>query len=64
MQSRLSYERVREGLTHLGMSVALEEVRMQQQAPIDLVDRLLEVELKTRHDRRPHPANDVVNLTC
>ncbi|MFN2168562.1 MAG: ATP-binding protein, partial [Anaerolineae bacterium] len=59
MQSRLSYERVREGLVHLKMDAALEsldnaleEVRIQQQAPIDLMDRLLEVELKARHDRR------------
>jgi len=59
MQSQLSYERVRQGLEDLQMSTALEAldntleaVRVEELPPIELVDRLLDIELKARHDRR------------
>jgi len=59
MQAQLSYERVRQGLEDLQMNTALEAldntleaVRVEELPPIELVDRLLDVELKARHDRR------------
>ncbi len=59
MQAQLSYERVRQGLEDLQMSTALEAldntleaVRVEELPPIELVDRLLDIELKARHDRR------------
>ncbi len=59
MQSQLSYERVRQGLEDLQMGTALEAldntleaVRVEELPPIELVDRLLDIELKARHDRR------------
>jgi len=59
MQSQLSYERVRQGLEDLQMGTALEAldntleaVRVEELPPIELVDRLLDIELKARHERR------------
>jgi DNA replication protein DnaC len=59
MQAQLSYERVRQGLEDLQMNTALEAldntleaVRVDELPPIELVDRLLDIELKARHDRR------------
>lgn len=59
MQAQLSYERVRQGLEDLKMNTALEAldntleaVRVEERPPIELVDRLLDIELKARHDRR------------
>jgi len=59
MQAQLSYERVRQGLEDLQMGTALEAldntleaVRVEELPPIELVDRLLDIELKARHDRR------------
>lgn len=59
MQAQLSYERVRQGLEDLQMNTALEAldnmleaVRVEELPPIELVDRLLDIELKARHDRR------------
>ena len=59
MQSELSYTRVREGLEALRMTSALsvldnvlETARIDELPPVDVLDRLLEIELHARHDRR------------
>ena len=59
MQAQLSYERVRLGLEELKMSAALEVLdnvleaaRVEELATVEVVDRLLDIELKARHDRR------------
>jgi DNA replication protein DnaC len=59
MQTQLSYERVRTGLEGLQMTAALsaldnvlEAARLDELTPVDVVDRLLDIELKARHDRR------------
>lgn len=59
MQAELSYQRVRQGLEALKMSAALavldnvlEAGRVDDLAPVDVIDRILDVELKARHDRR------------
>ncbi len=59
MQTELTYERVRNGLVGLGMPTALasldnilEMARLDESPAVDVVDRLLDVELKARLDRR------------
>ena len=59
MQAQLTYERVRSALDQLSMSAALasldnvlELARIDELQPVDVVDRLLDFELKARHDRR------------
>ena len=59
MQAQLTYERVRAALDDLCMSAALasldnvlELARVDELQPVDVVDRLLDAELKARHDRR------------
>ena len=59
MQAQLTYERVRAALDDLSMSAALasldnvlELARVDELQPVDVVDRLLDAELKARHDRR------------
>ena len=59
MQAELSYQRVREGFEALKMSAALEALdnvlevaRVEELPVIEIVDRLLEIELSARHDRR------------
>lgn len=59
MQAQLTYERVRSALDQLSMSAALasldnvlELARIDELHPVDVVDRLLDLELKARHDRR------------
>ena len=59
MQSQLTYARVCEGLENLAMTSALaaldnvlEAARIDQLAPIDVVDRLLSRELQARQGRR------------
>ncbi len=59
MQGELCYQRVRQGLEALGMSAALEILdnaletgRVDELAPVEVIDRILDVELKARHDRR------------
>ena len=58
MQSRLSYERVRLGLEQMRMSSALEALdnvlevtRVEALDALEMLDRLLELELSARHDR-------------
>jgi DNA replication protein DnaC len=59
MLTQLTYERVRTALTDLQMSTALETLdnvlelaRIDESQPIDVVDRLLDIELTARRDRR------------
>ena len=59
MQGELSYQRVRHGLEALRMTAALEVLdnvletgRVEELAPVEVMDRILDVELKARHDRR------------
>ncbi len=59
MQGELTYQRVRQGLEALRMSAALEILdnaleagRVDELAPVEVIDRILDVELKARHDRR------------
>lgn len=59
MKAQLSYERVRTGLEQLKMSAALEVLdnvleaaRVEELAVVEVFDRLLDIELKARHDRR------------
>lgn len=59
MKAQLAYERVRTGLEDLKMTASLgvldtvlETARVDDLAPVEVVDRLLDVELKARHDRR------------
>ena len=59
MQPRLSYERVRHGLEEMRMSTALEALdnvletaRVEEQGPLETLERLLDLELSARHDRR------------
>lgn len=59
MQGELSYQRVRQGLEALRMSAALEILdnvlergRVEELAPVEVMDRILDVELKARHERR------------
>ena len=59
MQAELSYQRVRDGFEALKMSAALEALdnvlevaRVEELPVIEIVDRLLEIELSARHDRR------------
>lgn len=59
MQSELAYKRVRSGFETLKMSAALEALdnvleagRVEELPTIEIVDRLLEIELSARHDRR------------
>jgi len=59
MQGELTYQRVRQGLEALRMSAALEILdnaleagRVDELAPVEVLDRILDVELKARHDRR------------
>jgi DNA replication protein DnaC len=59
MQAQLTYERVRAALDELSMSAALasldnvlEFARVEELQPVDVVDHLLDTELKARHDRR------------
>jgi DNA replication protein DnaC len=58
MKTQLAYERVRTGLEGLKMTAALgvldtvlETARLDDLAPVEVVDRLLDAELKARHDR-------------
>ncbi len=59
MQAQLSYERVRTGLEELKMTAALEGLdnvlesgRVEELGAVEVVDRLLDIEIKARHDRR------------
>ncbi len=59
MQAELTYQRVLSGLESLKMSAALgaldnvlEAARVEERSPLDVVDQLLDIELKARHDRR------------
>ena len=59
MQTELAYQRVRTGLESLGMSAALdaldnvlEAARVEEKGTVEVVDRLLDIELAARHDRR------------
>ena len=59
MQAQLTYERVRTGLEGLQMSAALEALdnvleaaRLEELPTIEVVDRLLDLELRARHERR------------
>lgn len=59
MQGELTYERVREGLEGLRMTAALdaldnvlEAARVEELPPVSVVERLLDIELAARHDRR------------
>lgn len=59
MQAELTYERVRNALDSLSMSAALdyldnvlELARVDDLPAVDVVDRLLDMELRARHDRR------------
>jgi DNA replication protein DnaC len=59
MQSQLSYERVRQGMEILQLSTSLqaldnvlEAARIEEMSPVEVMDRLLDVEVKARHDRR------------
>ena len=59
MEAQITYERVRSGLEALKMTAALaaldnvlEAARVEDLAPITVVERLLDLELSARHDRR------------
>lgn len=59
MQVELTYQRVSHGLEALKLAAAfealdnvLEAARLESLSPLDVVDRLLDRELKARHDRR------------
>jgi len=59
MQAELAYQRVRAGFETLRMTAALEALdnvlegaRVEELPVIDVVDRLLEIELSARHSRR------------
>ena len=59
MEAQITYERVRSGLETLKMTAALESLdnvleaaRVEDLAPITVVERLLDLELSARHDRR------------
>ena len=59
MQAELTYQRVCAGLESLKMSAALEALdntleaaRVEERSPLDVVDQLLDIELKARHERR------------
>lgn len=59
MQSELTYERVRSGLEGLKMSSALdvldnvlEDARVGELPVVEVLDRLLQIELAARHERR------------
>jgi DNA replication protein DnaC len=59
MKGQLSYERVRTGLEGLQMTAALssldnvlETARIDELTPIDVMDKLFDIELKARHERR------------
>lgn len=59
MQAELTYERVCTGLEDLRMSAALdvldnvlESARVDDLPPVDVLDRLLQIELAARHERR------------
>ena len=59
MEAQITYERVRSGLETLKMTAALaaldnvlEAARVEDLAPITVVERLLDLELSARHDRR------------
>lgn len=59
MQAELTYQRVLASLESLRMSAAvealdnvLEAARLEKRSPLDVVDNLLDIELKARHARR------------
>ena len=59
MHAELVYQRVRTGLESLQMTAALgaldnvlEAARVEEHSPVDVVERLLDIELAARHDRR------------
>lgn len=59
MQAELAYQRVRSGLETLAMTTALdaldnvlEAARVEEQGIVDVLSRLLDIELSARHDRR------------
>ena len=59
MQAELTYQRVRRGLEGLKMDTALqaldnvlEAARLEELPAVEVVDRLLELELRARHERR------------
>ncbi len=59
MQAALTYQRVREGFMGLCLHAALESLdnvleagRVEELAPVDVLDRLVAIELAARHDRR------------
>jgi DNA replication protein DnaC len=59
MQTELTYQRVHQGLESLKLAAALEALdnvleaaRLESLSALDVVDRLLDHELKARHDRR------------
>jgi DNA replication protein DnaC len=59
MHAELAYQRVRTGLESLRMSAALEALdnvleaaRLEELSTVDVVDRLLDIEIAARHDRR------------
>lgn len=59
MQAEMAYERTRKGLETLKMTAALEaldnvleKARVDELAPVHVLDELLDVEVLARHDRR------------
>ena len=59
MKTRLSYERVRREMEVLELTSALqaldnvlEAARLEELPPVEAMDRLMEVEVKARHERR------------
>ena len=59
MQAELTYERVRQGFETLKMTTALESLdnvletaRIEEHSPVDVLGKLLDIELEARHARR------------
>ena len=59
MQTELAYQKVRAGLETLRLTTALEALdnvleaaRVEDRGPVEVVDRLLDIEIAARHDRR------------
>ena len=59
MQAELAYQKVRAGLETLQMTAALEALdnvleaaRLDEKGPVEVVDRLLDIEIAARHERR------------
>jgi len=59
MQSQLSYQQARQGMETLQLSTALaaldntlEAARTEELSPVEVLNRLLDLEIKARHDRR------------